>query len=198
MGFLDGTGRAQRHLGVHLVEVLVDDRRLDHRHAVVHQRGHHAIGVEPQLLEVAAAQQIGMLRKWRLDKAQLFGIHPVELEPLPEGDRQQRAQPRHAHFLADAVLRAADARPGPGQQTQLGAGLGQHSAAANHHLLQAAVHRLQIPDGRGPAQLQRAGLNARDEGRVQRDELPRQVEPAAGKKPSSVATKTVAKSDTAE
>jgi hypothetical protein len=52
------------------------------------------------------------------------------------------------------------------------------AAAAHHHVVEAAVDRLQVDRGRGAADLQRVGLDGRRDGGVQRDELGLDVEAA--------------------
>ena len=42
--------RRQRGLGMNLVEILDDHRGLDHRFAVMNQRGHNPVGIELEIL----------------------------------------------------------------------------------------------------------------------------------------------------
>jgi hypothetical protein len=54
-----------------------------------------------------------------------------------------------------------DAGAGARHQAIAGLALGGEAAAAHHHVVEAAVHRLQVHRGRGAADLQRIGLDGR-------------------------------------
>ena len=90
--------RHQRRFGKCLVEVLADQRRFDDRHAVVHERRHHALRIE---LEVGRIVLLGLEQ---VDAARLPGEALFD-----QGDADLLAADRVAEVVEDqhrAVTRA--------------------------------------------------------------------------------------------
>ena len=99
-----GRGRPQRHVGERVVEVLVDQRRLDEHGAVVHHGRHDVVGVELDVGRVVlrAAEDVDLVR----DEIELLlGEHEPNLLRAGGECESGRARASRISFRPPATLR---------------------------------------------------------------------------------------------